>query len=38
MRPVDKEPFLPVRDEPEPVKDGAAIAREEVQRERETTA
>jgi membrane protein len=30
MRPVDKEPFLPERDEPDPPKDGAALAREEV--------
>ncbi len=32
MRPVDKEPFLPLRDEPEPPKDGAALAREEAAR------
>jgi membrane protein len=30
MRPVDKEPFLPLRDDPDPPKDGAALAREEV--------
>lgn len=30
MRPVDKEPFLPMRDDPDPPKDGAALAREEV--------
>ncbi len=30
MRPVDKEPFLPVREEPEPPKDGAALARQEA--------
>jgi membrane protein len=30
MRPVDKEPFLPPRDEPDPPKDGAELAREEA--------
>ena len=30
MRPVDKEPFLPHRDDPDPPKDGSALVREEV--------
>ncbi len=30
MRPVDKEPFLPLREDPQPQKDGAALAREEM--------
>ena len=30
MRPPDKEPFLPPRDEPKPVKDGADLAREQA--------
>jgi membrane protein len=31
MRPADKEPFLPAREEPRPKKDGADLAREQVQ-------
>ena len=34
MRPVDKEPFLPLRDEPKEKKDGADLAREEAAEER----
>jgi membrane protein len=34
MRPVDKEPFLPVRDEPKDSKDGSDLAREEIAEER----
>jgi membrane protein len=30
MRPVDKEPFLPPREEPDPPRSGAAIAREQA--------
>jgi membrane protein len=30
MRPVDKEPFLPPREEPDPPKSGAELAREQV--------
>jgi membrane protein len=33
MRPVDAEPFLPTRDEPKDTKDGADLAREQVQEE-----
>ena len=35
MRPVDKEPFLPLRAEPDPPKDGAALVREELAEERD---
>jgi membrane protein len=31
MRPVDAEPFLPAREEPKDVKDGADLAREQVE-------
>src|SRR3954447_15057681 len=34
MRPVDAEPFLPPRDEPKDTKDGADLAREQVEEDR----
>src|SRR4051794_28785013 len=38
MRPPDAEPFLPVRDQPKETKDGADMAREEVEKDEQRHA